>query len=677
MRSEQPLPNPERVLVVQARPRELAALGVVLLLGVYLQLPDLLVPWRPEQAALHAAAADLARLPATSPPSVPRGAWYRLLLLLFGWFGESLLLPRLLTAALGAVATTATWILARRWFSGRPALLVAALMAWSPLSLGATASGSLDAALVLLPAVALVVPMFLLDVGIERERRAWIGAAGGGLGAGLYLVGAQAWPPPGGLLGGGPSSPGGAAGNPVVLAAMLLGMGWAGWRARGPRAATRRRDRLLGAWVLAGLVAATVLALAAGTPAAKSDPAARRALQVLVPVPWLAVGLLLDELKRLPPRWRRAQPAAVLLLLGTAFAVPFSGAPGQLRPGAGYPVLEAGRVLLAERIALVEQQTGRAPRVRVDAPPGDARHWGAVRFAVASGDLGLTDAERRDAVADPRWGRLLDQRQSVYEAQPPDLRLAVVLDRLRTIEVAVGGPVLPPLEPVLKRSDPTGPRRTVLIGISNSEALEVQAAALPGVTLEPPDRLARFEVWNPTWKPIVTSPGLRGGRGFGIYQLELAPRRWRELDLAFGAPADVDARPRRVWALPNTLHRVELGYGWNHGFVVATRSAPGPGVRAELPVELRVDVVNGPVAGTLGVGYPCGADLPPITVQGQELSTADTRCEEWGAQDLRFCVEVPDGRLRLRVGARGGVDGLSVHRLQLAAVGSCPAPLQP
>ncbi len=160
-----------------------AGLAAILALAEFLRLPYLLHPWLKDQVAIHAVVADLTegRAHSAFPMPYTTTAFHRLLGALFGIFGESVLLPRVLAAALAAATTVATFVLARRLFGSTAALVAALLTATSPLLLSTPAVGLPNDPLVLL------VSLLFLHSGLRRRSALLVAGSSATIALGLYV----------------------------------------------------------------------------------------------------------------------------------------------------------------------------------------------------------------------------------------------------------------------------------------------------------------------------------------------------------------------------------------------------------------------------------------------------------------------------------------------------------
>lgn len=146
----------------------------MLALAEVCRLPQMMVPWLRDQAAVHAYVADLAAGVPHPPFPMPytTSVWHHLLLGLFEVFGEPVMLPRLLAAGLAAAATVGTWLLARQLLGTAGTIVATALTALSPLLLSTPSVG--------LPndPSAIIASVLLLLIGLRRDSLRWVGGAG-------------------------------------------------------------------------------------------------------------------------------------------------------------------------------------------------------------------------------------------------------------------------------------------------------------------------------------------------------------------------------------------------------------------------------------------------------------------------------------------------------------------
>lgn len=155
----------------------------ILLWAEFLRLPYLLHPWLKDQAAIHAIVSDLVtgRAHSAFPMPYTTTTFHRMLGGLFAVFGEEVLLPRVLAAALAAATTVATFALARRFFGTTAAVMAAVLTATSPLLLSTPAVGLPNDPLVLL------VTLLLLHSGCKRDDARFVVAGAAVLGLAMYV----------------------------------------------------------------------------------------------------------------------------------------------------------------------------------------------------------------------------------------------------------------------------------------------------------------------------------------------------------------------------------------------------------------------------------------------------------------------------------------------------------
>jgi hypothetical protein len=265
----------------------------------------------------------------------------------------------------------------------------------------------------------------------------------------------------------------------------------------------------------------------------------------------------------------------------------------------------------------------------------------------------------------------------LYQLAPQALSLGVALPtRILPAELHLYEAPLPPLGGLEEGAVTTGPGRAHLVLVSSSASLPQLAIQAPGESPRVADRIAQFRALNPALRPIATrqGPGNFAGPAYALFRVELAPRVWRELNLRFGTPEEAVENPDATWILPSTLHRAELGFGWDHGFIKAGTHG---GLRPEFPGTVRVDVRGSRVEGVITIAARCGSRTPPVEINGEALGRETLRCEgSWGLRQLAFCRETPEGRVDVRIGGDPARDAPhAVNALQLRAVERCWASL--
>ena len=157
--------------------------GLVLIVAEVVRWDRLTHTWLKDQAAIHAIAADLVAGQLDSPYPMPytTALYHAVLAGIFALFGESALLPRLLATALVVGTTVLTWRMARRLSGPHGAFLAAAFCALSPLMLSLPVVGIPNDPLLLL------LSLWFVTRGLEKDRPRLIALAGGILGASLYI----------------------------------------------------------------------------------------------------------------------------------------------------------------------------------------------------------------------------------------------------------------------------------------------------------------------------------------------------------------------------------------------------------------------------------------------------------------------------------------------------------
>ncbi len=467
--------------------------------------------------------------------------------------------------------------------------------------------------------------------------------------------------------------------NPVGFVLVLISIPWLVWRGFGPNAP--RSWRGLALWILGGLLVLTFLI---GWRSEAVDPVlgshrAPRYFVLLFPAPWIAAGLFVAGLQK-----ARLRLAIILLSIPSTLLVPVLSGSLEIPFGGTFDVLEDGSELIKEWMA-------EADAVLLDAPPGTARDWEVVRFRSPELRDLLMGPEAELLARDPLMGLVLRHPQMHFQTHPQLLTL-----RLRgqetPVEIDLGRVPLPPISPLRSAgAEPVGPPRRFLVALSSTSAMPVQRVVLPGTRFDTLDRIELWEELQPGLRPIGTSPGEedfiaakqpRPGSGaeeetvgFAAYTFDLAPRRWKNLELELGRPEDAALSPEHAWLFPTTLYRPELGYGLNHAFVEGIAAAGrGGGLRPQAPVELRVDVVPGFVQGTLRWSSDCRAPPLGLHSQDQVIPTDQPPCESgWTERATTFCSEAAMGEVRLRLSVPPRAP-LRLQRLELAAVPGCPPP---
>ena len=457
-------------------------------------------------------------------------------------------------------------------------------------------------------------------------------------------------------------------GPPLTALAVLL----AGFRALRPRPGRALEDRLLFGWIGGALVLLTTIV---AWPSELLDPVlgdhrAPRYFVLLLPAPFLAVGAFVAAVaERVPEGKVRIGAAGVFVAVVAVTAA---------LPGAWRASSSLARDRLAEGWTLLEQVVGDdSPRILLDVPVGTASHWRTPRFLHGWADGPLLRPEERPPFADdPRLGLALEHPQMLYQLAPQRLRLDLAIGgRSLPAELHLFDPLLPPLAGLESGSVTTGPASRHLLFVSSSASLPQLAMQAPGERANVADRVAQLRALNPHLRALGTRQGPGGftGAAYAVFAVDLAPRVWRELDLRFGAAADAAEDPEGVWLLPSTSFRPELGYGWDHGFVLRSPARGVPGLRPEFPGTVRVDVDGSRVEGAITVGGACGMATPAVELNGEAVGIETLGCGgAWGTRQLVFCRDTPEGRLDVRIPGDPGEDGAyAVHRLQLRVVESC------
>ncbi|MCO4773243.1 MAG: glycosyltransferase family 39 protein [Deltaproteobacteria bacterium] len=448
-----------------------------------------------------------------------------------------------------------------------------------------------------------------------------------------------------------------------------LGAGLAALRALRPRPGRAIEDRLLFGWLAGALI---ILTTVVAWPSELLDASlgahrAPRYFVLLLPAPFLAVGGLVDALAVRFPRGKWGVGALSLVLAVTA-AVP------TLRRATS----SVARDRLSEGWSLLEANLqGDDAVVLLDVPVGTASNWGTPRFLRGWGEGPLLRPEERAPfAADPRLGLALEHPQMLYQLAPQALRLSLDVDgRELPAELFLFEAPLPPLRALSQGSVTTGPGRAHLVLVSSSASLPELTMQAPGERPAVADRIAQFAALNPHIKPVATrmGPGNFAGPAYALYRMELAPRKWTELDLSFGTAAHAAEKPDDAWILPSTAYRPELGFGWDHGFIVAGVGPRSTGLRPEFPGTVRVDVGGPLVEGAITLTARCGTATPEVEINGHPLRSETLRCTGgWGVRQLAFCVEAPAGQLGVRIqGDPSQSAGYAVQTLQLRTASAC------
>jgi len=691
----------------------------------------MMVPWLRDQAAVHAYVADLAAGVPHPPFPMPytTSIWHHLMLGAFELFGEPVLLPRIMAAALAMTATVATWLLARRILETGGTILATALCALSPLLLSTPSVG--------LPndPSAIVISALVLLIGLKRDSLRWIGAAGLVIGlAGtlrffptpmvpVLVAAAFAGAKPGRrvvsavvfggaafvgllplfylllgtapgrdalrfvqqsatgtsslhtqmgesmqrglgqraletwvscreiLLGhmnvGGPVP--GKGSNPVALLLGVAGTGLALFRGARPRRGFEEADRLLAVWIAGAL---TLLTVVVAWPEEQLDGTfspwrAPRYFVLLFPAPWIAGGALVD----LAARRHRALTigAGVVVAAALVFAT-------QLGLGQGATRIVPGKTtdLLEDAWQTLEEEWADAPEgamVFADLPPGSALRWSRPRFRRTWSDV-LAGLEVERWQSGPA-ALSLRHPQMLYQVHPELLTIDLGLPGRPTAYIDLLEPPLPPLGPIARGAERTGPPFHAVAMVSSTRVVRELAVVAPSAMPHPDDRVELFAALQPELQPVdlVVLEDSLFQPGFALYRFDLAPVRWPRIRLRVGTSLDGAQEPTAAWAFGTTLYEPWLGYGFDHAWfetVYDAVQAGAPGLRPLVPNQLRIDTPPGPVQGAVVLAARCNAALPPVTVHGVPLAPdPEPACtsKQWVPRVHRFCVDAADGQV--------------------------------
>lgn len=428
--------------------------------------------------------------------------------------------------------------------------------------------------------------------------------------------------------------------------------------------------RFLFVWIAA---ATAVLLFVYAWPAEGEGGPAHRApryLVVLFPAPWIALALVLDDVRR---RWpilgRRGAVASAALVLGSDLA-------GHTAPTAirllrePSTALDGAAAAINEVIEAERARTGRAPVLLLDAPLGDARRWAQPRFPLDRQTFlaALPPGPPRD----PRLMLMLRFPQMVYQAQPDTYRL--------TWE-APGGPVptllslghqpLPPMRPLEVGAELSEERWPLVVVLSSSRAERLLDARMgPAGSTGEAERIRRFQQLQPGTRSARTLNSTLGPV-VAIHPIELRSRRFREAEIWVGTEREMLSAPDRIWLVEHLLFAPWLGYGFDHALVESAEAIQLPGLRAPLPVTVKVAVVPGRVRVEVERLSPLAEQPGPLQINAQVAApsgsaTVSALVQSWshGAE-----VEAPDGMVEVRLFPSGdGRNPWTLRRIRVTSV---------